>query len=564
MNLRSTLGSVAIALNLALATGCGSDARRAAIDPATTDEDPTGGAGNGAAGSSGQKPATNGGAGTGAAGSGAAGSGAAGSGAGAAGSGGGDAAAASGGKLDAQASPLPSDAGIATDTSKPVDATTGTSSDTATPPSPPPVAAGCQDKTAATANGVHHTTTCTLGAAASTYDITTKAPTGQRLTVRNLAATTTVLTRTGISGDTDFTTTSGMLANIIKPGMTDEAKAIAIWDYVVKSRYHFHPAEEDGDNKGDENHDPVKFLSVYGYGYCDDAAKTIAGLARAAGMTARIYGMQLHVIAEIQFAGGWHLFDADHEIYFRMADGHIGSLEELAVHPEIVTKTAVDPTGLSTSWYVTALAGKLGPQVVTYPQNHRLEPKLGPGDELVFDPSDKNLVHAVAHPIGVDGAPPTYANGRLIRKVAPVTTGPAMEMTVETAYVVLGGELRLPLTQAGASIEVAIALANGVYAPLATKVDGTTLVASLNAYFAAPRVANYLYKLRITNKGQGTLGDVATPGTLTTVFQFAPKVWPKLGAGKTTFWQKIAGENNAALPQNWGGLQVVREWDEKN
>jgi hypothetical protein len=86
-------------------------------------------------------------------------------------------------------------------------------------------------------------------------------------------------------------------------------------------------------------HDPVRYLNVYGYGFCDDSAAVFAVLARQAGLKARVWSLNHHVVAEAYFDGDWHMLDPDGEIYYLDDDGEtISSVETLEQRPDIIRK----------------------------------------------------------------------------------------------------------------------------------------------------------------------------------------------------------------------------------
>ena len=88
-------------------------------------------------------------------------------------------------------------------------------------------------------------------------------------------------------GSPDLGSKEAMIGSIIEPGMTPERKSIAIWTFLMDRSYHYWPARGDA-----ELHDPVKFLNVYGYGLCDDAAENFTALCEAAGLRAQRAGAQ--------------------------------------------------------------------------------------------------------------------------------------------------------------------------------------------------------------------------------------------------------------------------------
>ena len=70
----------------------------------------------------------------------------------------------------------------------------------------------------------------------------------------------------------------------IKPGMSDQEKALAIWKTVVKYRHQTAPPNE---CLQDNVHDVFKTIHVYGYGMCCCASSHVETLARYLGMPAR-------------------------------------------------------------------------------------------------------------------------------------------------------------------------------------------------------------------------------------------------------------------------------------
>lgn len=88
-------------------------------------------------------------------------------------------------------------------------------------------------------------------------------------------------------------------------------RAIAIWRWLAEHRVHGKPTTHGG-----ELHDVVKFLSCHGYGFCDDSAQIMAGLAHLCGLKARLFGLEGHVIPEVFAGGKWRMLDPDFAVYF--------------------------------------------------------------------------------------------------------------------------------------------------------------------------------------------------------------------------------------------------------
>ena len=114
----------------------------------------------------------------------------------------------------------------------------------------------------------------------------------------------------------------------IKPDMTDQQKALAIWRTVVTFRHQDIPPNEYLEVE-DHAHDPIECFNVYGYGQCCCASANVEMLARYIGLDARGWGITGHSVPEIKIGGNWCMFDASLINYFRKADGSIAGVEEI-------------------------------------------------------------------------------------------------------------------------------------------------------------------------------------------------------------------------------------------
>jgi hypothetical protein len=104
-------------------------------------------------------------------------------------------------------------------------------------------------------------------------------------------------------------------------------RAIAIWRYVCERRVFGDPPTE-----GSEEHDVLKFLGIYGYGFCDDTARAVATLGELSGLRGRVWSLDGHVVAEVMAGGRWRMLDADQQAYFHRAGApqDLLGVEELA------------------------------------------------------------------------------------------------------------------------------------------------------------------------------------------------------------------------------------------
>lgn len=125
----------------------------------------------------------------------------------------------------------------------------------------------------------------------------------------------------------DVSSLEAWKASFIKPGMTDQDKALAIWKSAVMFRHQDIPANEFLETET-HPHDPIEVFNVYGYGMCCCASANVEALARYVGMDARGWGITGHSVPEISIGGHWCMFDASLINYFKKPDGSIAGVEE--------------------------------------------------------------------------------------------------------------------------------------------------------------------------------------------------------------------------------------------
>ncbi len=115
----------------------------------------------------------------------------------------------------------------------------------------------------------------------------------------------------------------------IKPGMSDQEKALAIWRSAVMFRHQDVPPREFISNEPDV-HDPIKSFNVYGYGQCCCASAHIEALSRYIGLESRGWAITGHSVPEVNVGGHWCMLDASLINYFPRPDGSIAGVEEIS------------------------------------------------------------------------------------------------------------------------------------------------------------------------------------------------------------------------------------------
>ena len=126
----------------------------------------------------------------------------------------------------------------------------------------------------------------------------------------------------------DVSSLEAWKASFIKPGMSDREKALAVWASVVKFQYQDNPPAEFLELENTVL-DALKTFNVYGYAMCGNAASHVQSLARYAGLQARGWTINAHVVPEVFWDGKWRLLDASLVNYFPKPDGDLASVEEI-------------------------------------------------------------------------------------------------------------------------------------------------------------------------------------------------------------------------------------------
>ncbi len=126
----------------------------------------------------------------------------------------------------------------------------------------------------------------------------------------------------------DCSSAEAVVKQILKPGMTDEQKAVACWRFMLDHYYHWYPPREP--DTGGDVRDFAKAVNSYGFGPCFQNAPVLTALWEAVGYKTRSYTVTGHSIPEVEYGGAWHMIDADARAWHRKPDGQIASVAELA------------------------------------------------------------------------------------------------------------------------------------------------------------------------------------------------------------------------------------------
>ncbi len=127
----------------------------------------------------------------------------------------------------------------------------------------------------------------------------------------------------------DVTTAENIVKSFAKPGMTDAERSKALWTAAVRYRHQSVPPNEFLAEDW-EAHDPVKLFNVYGYCMCCCCSSLIESLNRLDGREARGRILNGHSVPEVQYGGGWHMYDCSLITLFPKPDNSIASVDEIS------------------------------------------------------------------------------------------------------------------------------------------------------------------------------------------------------------------------------------------
>jgi len=360
-------------------------------------------------------------------------------------------------------------------------------------------------------------------------------------------------------GAPDLSSQEAILASILKPGMNAEEKSLAIWKFLVDWRYHYNPAEQ-----GDELHDPVKFLNVYGYGFCDDCATNFVVLSRKAGLRSRIWGLSGHVVAEAFYDGSWHMFDPDHQAIYRNEQGVIAGVEELSQHPELITKTPQDPIGspshLIADLYTSTNDNRPSERHPSI-KDTVIAPILEPLDQVEFRFTNPEYVHQ--KPWKDSAKPPIVGNGTL-KRIAPLTqelkqTSPNQrQWHFKWPYVFLKGALNLKLESTDILPLVFISQDTISWQKLDGVLTENNLRVSLDQWIHHQPTAVYECFVRLENPTKSDPAASIKQMDAELIFQFAPRALAHIENRNNTFEMNLT----PASAMKGKGVKVELVWKE--
>jgi Dockerin type I domain len=370
------------------------------------------------------------------------------------------------------------------------------------------------------------------------------------------------------------------IANEAVGDETDPAlRGFRIWRLLRDNIYHWYPAES-----GAEIHSPVKFLNIYGYGFCDDSATNTWAISERVGLPGREWWIMGHVVSEIQYGGSWHMFDADLKVFYPKADNltvaSVSELEENGGLVERISSPAIAELYTTTRDnsvrkqsaqlnYTMAMTLRPGERLERCFYNwgkfhdtykHREPPVYGNGRQVYHpDLSDDVFMSGFTNLVNVEAFFHSGATPNIHLKQASETA--ELVCQLNSAYVLVGGSVKLDAYACDANdqLEVWASRSNGTW----------NLLGSISGPFAGPveysldslilpvaSAACYDLSFRITMVGTEKTSVGVNELELIGEIQCAPASLPKLSAGSVNP-VKVCFDGDA-----WASVSVVYEYEQ--
>lgn len=181
-----------------------------------------------------------------------------------------------------------------------------------------------------------------------------------------------------------------LLKEILQGAANDQEKALLIWDFVRKNRHHDDPIFV-----GDELHDPVKMLNVYGAGLCDDSGQVGCSLLHHAGLSKQKFGqtpairtLHGHVMCEAILDTGYQFLDIDENAFYLDLANQRPVSGDAIVRDHYLAKRDHTYGPLFKGWQIgekaAALFGRDDGNTFHAVSGHRIDFDLRPGERIEY------------------------------------------------------------------------------------------------------------------------------------------------------------------------------------
>ena len=105
-----------------------------------------------------------------------------------------------------------------------------------------------------------------------------------------------------------------------------------VWAYVNDRTYHWPSL-----TGNTWLHDPLVLLNSVGFGLCDDVSSALALLAQGAGLQAKVWALEGHVVSELGRGNMFGVYDPDLSVFYRDDNGTVADVAALSADTTLIT-----------------------------------------------------------------------------------------------------------------------------------------------------------------------------------------------------------------------------------
>ena len=196
-------------------------------------------------------------------------------------------------------------------------------------------------------------TTIASGSAMVNVDLTgVSNPSWASITIRNSSATSAITLPQISNPAAPVPYDIAHIVQQLPATSTDRDLAIATWQFVIRHVFHYCSAGTNPKGIQAYSSDPILILNGFGFGCCDQGARSLAWIWGQLGYPARLAVMDFHTVPEIFYGGAWHMLDTDHQAYYALNDGvTIAAVTDILADPNMIVRQSdakgKDPIGWS-------------------------------------------------------------------------------------------------------------------------------------------------------------------------------------------------------------------------
>ncbi len=290
------------------------------------------------------------------------------------------------------------------------------------------------------------------------------------LTIANTGATPVENPRVIMNDRGRWHTWQAMLAEFTRGAKDAQERIYLVYEGLRQNRHHDYPLFGD-----DEYHDPVRFLNVYGGGFCDDSGKVGSALFYGAGFNAQnggedpfVRALHGHMMCEVWHAGDFQWIDIDQDTFFLDRDCAKPVSGDTAAHDHEYAKREQAYGPMFTPWDAgphtnASLFGIDDDRSPRGVLGHEMGYTLRPGERYVFRWDNigkypwqrEDIEHRYYGNSRIEYEPPLTASARAFEPaemagfergaagLAVVAPEAVLAVHTETPYTVCGAAVRL-------------------------------------------------------------------------------------------------------------------------